>query len=62
MMNETAEEYLTRLARRYPVQSESFQRLTGLYNRLAYAAKSVDQSESNKLASLWNWMRNATAL
>ncbi len=55
--NETAEEYLTRLAIRYPIQSESFQRLTGLYNRLAYAAKSVDSSESNKLAGLWSWLR-----
>lgn len=55
--NETAEEYLTRLATRYPIQSESFQRLTGLYNRLAYAAKSVDSSESNKLACLWSWLR-----
>jgi hypothetical protein len=55
--NETAEEYLTRLAIRYPIQSESFQRLTGLYNRLAYAAKSVDWSESNKLAGLWSWLR-----
>ncbi|MCY2975258.1 MAG: DUF4129 domain-containing protein [Planctomycetota bacterium] len=59
--NETAEEYLTRLATRYPIQSESFQRLTGLYNRLAYAAKSVDSSESNKLASLWSWLRKTTS-
>jgi hypothetical protein len=55
--NETAEEYLARLASRFPIQQESFQRLTGLYNRLAYAAKPVEPSESNQLQSLWRWLK-----
>jgi len=58
--NETAEEFLTRLSVRYPEQIQTFQRLTGLYNRLAYAAQTVDKNESNRLSTLWTWMKNSS--
>jgi len=58
--NETAEEFLNRLSIRYPDQIQTFQRLTGLYNRLAYAAQTVDKNESNRLSTLWTWMKNSS--
>ena len=54
---ETPEEFLRRLAAKYPDQSESILRLMQLYNRLAYANAPADATEVKQLSSLWNWLR-----
>ncbi len=58
---ETPEEYLRRLAAKYPDQSESILRLMQLYNRLAYALAyanaPADISEVKRLSSLWSWLK-----
>ncbi|MDZ4850025.1 MAG: DUF4129 domain-containing protein [Pirellulaceae bacterium] len=54
---ETPEEFLRRLAAQYPEQSESMQRLTQLYNRLAYAQSTIDANEARRLSTLWSWLK-----
>jgi len=53
---ETPEEFLRRLATKFPDQSESILRLTQLYNRLAYANTPVDANDVKRLSGLWNWL------
>jgi hypothetical protein len=53
---ETPEEYLRRLASKFPDQAESLHRFTQLYNRTAYANTSADPNEVKRLASLWEWL------
>ncbi len=53
---ETPEEFLRRLATKFPDQSESLLRLTQLYNRLAYANTPVDANDVKRLSSLWRWL------
>ncbi len=53
---ETPEEYLRRLASKFPVQSESLRYFTQLYNRTAYANASADANEVKRLTLLWDWL------
>ncbi len=53
---ETPEEYLYRLIKAYPDQTESLHRLVNLYNRLAYANATADVNEVKRLSTLWDWL------
>jgi len=54
--DETPEEFVRRLARRFPEQQEHFSMLGIYYNRIAYARGSIGSSEIKPMADLWNWL------
>lgn len=54
--DETPEEYVRRLARRFPEQQERFSMLGIFYNRIAYARGSIGSSEIKPMAELWSWL------
>jgi hypothetical protein len=56
LSEETAEEYLRRLAGHFPEKRESWLTLIDLYNRSAYAATAVELRETSPLANLWTWL------
>ncbi len=54
--DETPEEFMRRLFRRFPEQQESFSMLGMLYNRIAYARGKVTSSELKPMTDLWQWL------
>jgi len=54
--DETPEEFVRRLARRFPEQQEHFSMLGIYYNRIAYARGSIGSSEIKPMAELWSWL------
>ncbi len=54
--DETPEEFMRRLFRRFPEQQESFSMLGMLYNRIAYARGKVSSSELKPMTDLWQWL------
>ena len=54
--DETPEEFVRRLARRFPEQQERFSMLGIFYNRIAYARGSIGSSEIKPMAELWSWL------
>jgi hypothetical protein len=54
--DETPEEYLRRLGRKYNEIAELASQLGMIYSRLAYAQKSVRREEAQALRPLWDWM------
>ena len=54
--DETPEEFVRRLARRFPEQQEHFSMLGIFYNRIAYARGSIRSSEIKPMAELWSWL------
>ena len=58
--DETPEEFMRRLFRRFPEQQESFSTLGMLYNRIAYARGKVSSSELKPMTDLWQWLVTKT--
>lgn len=54
--DETPEEFVARLGRKYSPIAESLVRLGMLYSRLAYAQKRVQPGDALALRTLWDWM------
>ncbi len=54
--DETPEEYVIRLGRKYSAIAEPLSRLGRVYSRLAYAQKRVPISDVPALQPLWSWM------
>ena len=54
--DETPEEFVRRLARRFPEQQERFSMLGIFYNRIAYARGKIGTSEIKPMAELWSWL------
>jgi hypothetical protein len=54
--DETPEEFVARLGRKYSPIAEMLTRLGMVYSRLAYAQKRVPLQEAQSLESLWEWM------
>ncbi|MEQ1827644.1 MAG: DUF4129 domain-containing protein [Pirellula sp.] len=59
--DETPEEYMRRLARRFPQQQEHIGMLGSLYNRIAYARGTVSSDELKPLNELWKWFCSSIA-
>ena len=53
---ETPEEFIRRLARRFPEQQESLSMLGRFYNRIAYARGRISPVEIKPLVELWQWL------
>jgi Domain of unknown function (DUF4129) len=53
---ETPEEFIRRLARRFPEQQESLSMLGRFYNRIAYARGTISAAEIKPLVELWQWL------
>ena len=58
--DETPEEFMRRLFRRFPEQQESIATLGMLYNRIAYARGKVSSSELKPMTDLWQWLVTKT--
>lgn len=54
--DETPDEFLKRLGRKYGDAAQAMTQLGWIYSRLAYANKSATTSEAEGLKSLWDWM------
>jgi hypothetical protein len=59
---ETPEEFIRRLARKYPEQQESLSMLGRFYNRIAYARGTISASEIKPMVELWQWLVAAPKL
>jgi hypothetical protein len=59
--DETPEEFMRRLAKRYPQQRDSITLLGNLYNRIAYARGKVAPDEIPALQNLWHWFLQSPA-
>lgn len=59
---ETPEEFIRRLARRYPEQQESLSMLGRFYNRIAYARGTISPAEIKPMIELWQWLVAAPKL
>ncbi len=59
--DETPEEFMRRLARRFPQQQELLSMLGQLYNRIAYARGMVRNEEIKPMADLWSWLSESAA-
>ncbi len=59
--DETPEEFIRRLARRYPEQQEYLSLLGVFYNRIAYARGAVSQAELKPMTELWQWLSKSSA-
>lgn len=53
---ETPDEYVRRLGKRFPEQWETLRALGFLYSRIAYARGRVSDHEVQPLQSLWSWL------
>lgn len=53
---ETPDEYVKRLGKRFPEQWETLRALGFLYSRIAYARGRVSDREVQPLQSLWSWL------
>ena len=58
--DETPEEYVGRLSRRYSEQSDELVLLGKLYNRIAYARGKITSSELEPLSGLWSWLSSTS--
>ncbi len=58
--DETPEEFMRRLLRRFPEQQESFSMLGMLYNRIAYARGKVSTAELRPMSEFWQWLATKT--
>ena len=56
--DETPEEFMRRLFRRFPEQQESFSAFGMLYNRIAYARGKVTSAEIKPMTELWQLLVN----
>lgn len=54
--DETPEEFVGRLGRKYSPVAETLARLGMVYSRLAYAQKRVSPNDAQAMRSLWDWM------
>lgn len=54
---ETPDEYLRRLSRRFSAQQEALTKLGSLYSRIAYSRGTVRAEELQPLADLWRWLK-----
>ncbi len=54
--DETPEEFMRRLFRRFPEQQESLSMLGMLYNRIAYARGKISTAELKPMTELWQWL------
>ena len=54
--DETPEEFMRRMFRRFPEQQESFSTLGMLYNRIAYARGKISIAELKPMTELWQWL------
>ncbi len=54
--DETPEEFVGRLGRKYSPVAETLARLGMVYSRLAYAQKRVSPNDVQAMRSLWDWM------
>ncbi len=59
--DETPEEFMRRLARRFPQQQELLSMLGQLYNRIAYARGTVRNEEMKPMGDLWRWLSETAA-
>ena len=59
--DETPEEFMRRLARRFPQQQELLSMLGQLYNRIAYARGTVRNEEMKPMGDLWRWLSETEA-
>ena len=59
---ETPEEFIRRLARRFPEQQESLSMLGRFYSRIAYARGTISSSEIKPMMELWQWLVAAPKL
>ena len=59
---ETPEEFIRRLARRFPEQQESLSMLGRFYNRIAYARGTISAAEIKPMVELWQWLVAAPKL
>lgn len=59
--DETPDEFLKRLGRKYGDASAAMTQLGWIYSRMAYANKSATASEAEGLESLWDWMKKNSA-
>ena len=59
---ETPEEFIRRLARRFPEQQESLSMLGRFYNRIAYARGTISAVEIKPMVELWQWLVAAPKL
>jgi hypothetical protein len=59
--DETPEEFMRRLARRFPQQQELLSMLGHLYNRIAYARGTVQNEEMKPMGDLWRWLSETVA-
>jgi hypothetical protein len=55
-VEETPDEYVRRLGKRYPEQMQNLVSLGSLYGRLAYARGKVASQELAPLQELWQWL------
>ncbi len=58
--DETPEEFMRRMFRRFPEQQELFSMLGMLYNRIAYARGRVSTAELKPMTELWKWLEAKT--
>jgi len=54
--DETPEEFVARLGRKYSPIAETLTRLGMAYSRLAYAQKHVSPGDVQAMKALWDWM------
>ena len=53
---ETPDEYVKRIGKRFPEQHDNLKRLGFLYSRIAYARGRVSEAEVKGLQPLWSWL------
>lgn len=53
---ETPDEYVKRIGKRFPEQLDNLRLLGFLYSRIAYARGKVNDNEIKPLRSLWDWL------
>ncbi|XZE32630.1 DUF4129 domain-containing protein [Pirellulaceae bacterium SH501] len=56
---ETPDEFVRRVARKYPEQLSNLVHLGNLYGRIAYAKRPVNASELSPLRELWSWWESS---
>lgn len=58
---DTPDEYVHRIGRRFPEQQSNLIRLGNLYSRIAYARRSVTAQELHPLPELWTWFHKSNS-
>jgi hypothetical protein len=58
---DTPDEYVHRIGRRFPEQQSNLIRLGHLYSRIAYARRSVTAQELHPLPELWIWLHKSNS-